>query len=370
MTTLYSTNIAPDDQPQRIIDASCATKKTSSTTVKTTATGAKSAGATSADKSGPAGGPSTRSRTRSTPANQTHLLGGATPATTKPAWTSEHADWPLRLALFALIAGLFVYGCKNLDPHSRPQDDTRDAARAIGKIPERTEAIDEHAKAIEKRTPKKSLIDIVRDVEAIHFQAGAIREDVSDGLVKLKDADAKIEGLQATLGATEKDRDKWKAEATSWQRKAGGTFVTFGMVLLAAGVFAAMYGQKWGKPLSACALVLVIGGVVLAYFAYWIGLAAMAVAAAILIPYLWRKMHVEVKATSELVSTLEVAKQVMPAVERKAIVGDGALRGQADIIQSKSTRKLVKVVRGKQKEVGKIRLAKTEESPIAMKVEE
>lgn len=282
----------------------------------------------------------------------------------------SNADWPLRWLLIAFVACVVVYGCKNLDPASRPQDDTAYAERSITKISDRADVIEDNADVIQKRTTRASLLRIIENVQAIKFNAGAIREDVADGLHALGEANKKIAGLQASNATLAKERDEAREQAGSWQRKAGGTFVTFGMVLLAAGVFAAMYGQKWGKPLAACALVLVIGGVVLAYFAYWIGLAAMAGAAAILIPYIWRKMHVEVKATNELVSTLEVAKQLAPPSARKELVGSGALRGQADIIQSKSTRKLVKQVRGKAQEIGKVRMAKTEESPVPVKVEE
>ncbi len=273
----------------------------------------------------------------------------------------------LALACYGILGGLMgslilqLPGCKGTAHVNDPQERMDDAQRSLDKVVPRTEKIDDHAEAIEKRTPKRSLLDIVRDLQGIKFQTEAIREDVSDGTQALTEASAKNDAQQKELATVAKDRDAWKVKANSLGRQIATLGSALGLALLAGGVVAFIYGHKWGKALAIGAVVIITGSIAIGMFDKWIGIGGLIGGTLILGVYLWRTIHVKSKAIPELVSTIEVAKQVMSPTQRKGIVGDGALRGQADMIQSKSTRREVKITRNKAGELGKVRMAKTEE---------
>jgi hypothetical protein len=251
----------------------------------------------------------------------------------------SNADWPLRWLLIAFVACVVVYGCKNLDPASRPQDDTAYAERSITKISDRADVIEDNADVIQKRTPRASLLRIIENVQAIKFNAGAIREDVADGLHALGEANKKIAGLQASNATLTKELDEAREQAGSWQRRTGGAMVTLGMVLGALGVMAFVYGQKWGKAVAAGSLVLVVGGTVIALFAFWIGLAAVVVAVVCAVAYVWTSLHktnvkleTEYKATDVMAERLSAAKQAMAPEKRAKFFGVGAYPGDIEAV--------------------------------------
>jgi hypothetical protein len=140
------------------------------------------------------------------------------------------------------------------------------------------------------------------------------------------------------------------ADKNSSLRKLVG-FVIIGSIVtiaVAAACFASRskMGMAWGVTLGVGGVAALVTSIVVGYYSFWlmVGVAILAVGG---IGYLVWKVHIEHKATKELVKTTEAAVHLLPKDERVGLTGDGPIPGAFDLIQSDTTKKLVKQVKDK-----------------------
>lgn len=104
----------------------------------------------------------------------------------------------------------------------------------------------------------------------------------------------------------------------------------------------------WGAATCGAVIVISLG---ISFYSTQLAIvgAVALVAGLVLVVWTAYSEYTARKATKELVDTVEVAKQKMDPTAKKEIFGEGALLGQAHILQSPATKNLVNKLRVKSK---------------------
>jgi hypothetical protein len=223
-------------------------------------------------------------------------------------------------------------------------------------LPVRADKIDNSTNNITKMVAKsapKIANKVNESTTIIKVETEGVRNDAA----KLNAALPVIDKVQTDSDAIiksnadlKKENDKLIADKNSSLRKLVG-FVIIGSIVtiaVAAACFASRskMGMAWGITLGVGGVAALVTSIVVGYYSFWlmVGVAILAVGG---VGYLVWKVHIEHKATKELVKTTEAAVHLLPKDERVGLTGDGPIPGAFDLIQSDTTKKLVKQVKDK-----------------------
>lgn len=287
------------------------------------------------------------------------------PSSTPTKWSSV-VSYTAGVMMATLIgAALLVPGCfstknqKTPDPTPKIEQAQRDVKQVAEQLPQRADRIDTNAGVIQKALPPALLPRLVPNFTGISNDTSGMRGDsqqLQQTVADLATAKKQVGELQAHSGKQSATIQKLEAEKQNGLRKLTASLIV--MSIIGLGVSGALLatGTRAGLFTGIGCAVTLVGAVVVGYYSTWLAIfGGVGVLAGV--GLLVRKLIVERRATTELTQTVEVAKQALTLPRRKAIFGDHARHGDADLIQSETTQTLVKVERGKQKLRAKVRLA-------------
>jgi hypothetical protein len=265
----------------------------------------------------------------------------------------------------AICYAPFIGGCQStkglaIDPKPKIEQAQRDVKQVADGLPVRAQKIDDNAAVIQQSLPEKLLPKLSSNFTNIKVETAGIK---NEDAVKLQQAVADLHVAlkqnaqkDTLIGQLQTNNAKLEDEKKNGSRKLMGSLIVLAVIGLGIGGALLSTNTKLGLSLGIGSLVTLVAAVVVSSYSVWLALGGASVLVFGLV-YLARKIIVEQRATTELTQTVETAKQALTLPKRKAIFGDHARHGDADLIQSETTQRLVKAERGKQKQRAKVRLA-------------
>ncbi len=170
----------------------------------------------------------------------------------------------------------------------------------------------------------------------------------------LNNASEKVGNIEDALKGLEKERDDLKKKLKEKDSEMDRilTYIIVGCVILAGlfGVFFVFYGNKIGLVGAAgCAVVMAVAIFVKTYFMYLAIFGGVIIVA--LIGGLVYTVIIRKRAFKQVVDTVEVVKDNMPAETKTKLFGGEGETGIMDTIQTNATMKLIKAEKAK---IGKL----------------
>jgi hypothetical protein len=277
---------------------------------------------------------------------------------------------------YLIVLLLLITSCKT--PPDKVYDDikkaTPDIQKHIETVNKSTTSIDESADEtikeadgikkvaanISSKVPNESKeIDSRADnIKTLQNQIKKSSQDLKVSNQNLANAEKRVAALEAQNTEKGDEITKLREElAKEKEAKKAALFsklvyvIILSIILGAICIVVAIRGETkafWGAAVCGAVIVISLG---ISFYSTQIAIAGAIAVVAGLVLVVWQAYseYTSRKANDELVETVEVAKEHMKTEEKIKLFGEGTRPGEAHMIQSPTTRKLVNKTREKKK---------------------